>query len=268
MKLAISRSGAAIGAASGALTGFFLGAFNFEDILGLPSTARLVLICLIAGAAVGTIGGHWILLGLNALLAIVYFVVGYTPIMGGVTEKWVRADPLPTVADAVVVLSASVLSDSALTVEGTERLLSGLELYQKGIAPRLFTTQVELSYPDGARTTTSDQSRLINLAGAAAGWTLLQGTITTRDEALQSAVKLPEGAHRLVVVTSPMHTRRACATFETVGFTVACYPARTRAYSTWHPIVPRDRIAAFGDYLYERLGMVKYKWRHWIPQNT
>jgi hypothetical protein len=65
-----------------------------------------------------------------------------------------------------------------------------------------------------------------------------------------------------------MHTRRACATFEAVGFKVTCYPSLTRRRVTGHPIREEDRLAAFGEYLYERLGMVKYRWKHWIPQTA
>jgi uncharacterized SAM-binding protein YcdF (DUF218 family) len=265
MKLAISKQGAAIGAAAGALAGFFFDTFGASEISGGLSPSKIVLLGLVVGAVVGLLRGHWILLGLDALLALTYVVVGYTPLMSVVAPKWVRSDPPPASADAIVVLSAAILSNGALNVYGTERLLSGLELFQRGVAPRIFTTQMELQFPDGVRSTTEDQARLIKLGGATAAWTVLQGTVSTRDEALKSAIELPEGAHSLVVVTSPMHTRRACATFEMVGFKVACYPARTRSTSTWYPIGPRDRMAAFADYIYERMGMIKYRWRHWIP---
>ena len=268
LKLAISGQRAAIGAAAGALTGFFLEAFGTSDTAGISSAPELILICLFVGAVAGVLRGQWILLALNGLLALVYTLVAYTPIMTRIAPKWVRADPLPASADAIVVLSALVLSDSAMNVEGTERLLSGLELLQRGIAPRLFTTKVEGEYSGGSLSSTPDQERLVRVAGASPAWTVLEGVFTTRDEAVQSAVKLPEGARTLVVVTSPMHTRRACATFEMVGFKVACYPARARHHSTWVPLTPNDRIAAFADYIYERLGMVKYKWRNWVPADA
>lgn len=263
-KLAISGKRAAIGAAGGALAGFFLVAFGLPETSGSLSSPQIVLTSLAVGALGGLVRGHWVMLGVSGLFAATYVIVGYSSIMDRVAPRWVRADPIPAEADAIVVLSGSVLSDTALNIDGTERLLSGLELFQRGIAPRIFTTEVEIPFPDGFRSTTMDQSRLIKLAGATPGWTVLEGTASTRDEALQAAIKLPVGARRLVVVTSPMHTRRACATFENVGFTVSCYPARTRGHATWQPIEASDRIAAFADYIYERLGMIKYRWKHWI----
>src|SRR5262245_54934982 len=136
-KLAISKPGAAIGAAAGALAGFFVAMFNATEIVGGLSMPQIVLISLVTGAGIGLLRGHRILLGLNAVLATVFFVVAYTPIMSRVAPAWVRSDPLPASADAIVVLSASVLSDTALNVDGTERLLSALELFQRGLAPRI-----------------------------------------------------------------------------------------------------------------------------------
>jgi uncharacterized SAM-binding protein YcdF (DUF218 family) len=263
MNLAISRQGAAIGAATGALAGFFLDAFGMSDISRGFSPSQVVLLSLLAGAAVGLLRGQWVLLGVDGFLALVYVTVAYTPIMSRVAPAWVRSDPIPANADAIVVLSGGVLSDSALNVEGTERLLSGLELFQRGVAPRLFTTHVKNEFPDGFRSSTPDQARLIGLAGATAAWTVLDSVHTTHDEAVRATAKLPEGARRIVLVTSPMHTRRACATFEMAGLKVACHPARGRYASTWRPLGPRDRLAAFADYLYERLGMIKYRWSHW-----
>lgn len=267
-KLAVSGKNAAIGAAAGALVGFFLIAFGLPELSGAFSSPQIVLVGLLLGALAGWVRGHWIVLGAAGFLAATYLVIGYTPIMTRVAPRWVRADPLPAAADAVVVLSGAVLSDTALNVDGTERLLSGLELVQRGIAPRVVTTQVEIPFADGVRSSTTDQGRLIKLAGAIPGWIVLEGTNSTRDEALQAATKLPVASRRIVVVTSPLHTRRACATFEKVGFTVSCYPARTRGYSTWHPIEPTDRIAAFADYIYERFGMIKYRWKRWVPESA
>lgn len=267
MKLAISKQGAAVGAAAGALAGCFLVAFDMTEILAL-SGQQFVLGGLLVGAVIGLVGGQWILLALNGLFVVIYLVVGDTPLMSPLVKRWVRDDPLPATADAIVVLSGAVLSDTALNVEGTERLLSGLELFQRGVAPRLFTTKVEKEYPSGVISSTGDQERLIGLAGARGAWTILESTHNTRDEALQAAVKLPAGARSLIVVTSPMHTRRACATFEAVGFKVACSPARARRIVTWLPISTSGRLAAFGEYLYERLGMVKYRWKHWIPETA
>jgi uncharacterized SAM-binding protein YcdF (DUF218 family) len=266
MKLAISGEGALIGGAAGALIGFFLDAFRFNEPTGRfshLSPSQIVLIGLVLGAILGAFGRYRILLGVNAFLAAVYFIVAYTPVMEPITRTWVRSDPIPPSADAIVVLSAAVTPDTALNAEGTERLLAGLELFQRGVAPRIFTSHVNTKYPDGPRSSTPDQERLIRMAGASAGWVMLDSVHSTRDEAVKTAAKLPRG-RRVVLVTTAMHTRRACAAFEAVGLGVSCYPARARLHSTWHPAGTGDRLAAFGDYIYEALGSLEYRWRGWL----
>ena len=68
----------------------------------------------------------------------------------------------------------------------------------------------------------------------------------------------------LAVVTSPMHTRRACATFEAVGVGVVCVPAEVRE-SGLHPDAnAEDRLRAFRSLLYELFASSSYKSRGWI----
>ena len=76
---------------------------------------------------------------------------------------------------------------------------------------------------------------------------------------------LPAGARSIALVTSPMHTRRACATFERAGFRVHCVSSGEGLAVTRHPVTSLDRLAAFREYVYERLGMVEYRAKGWLP---
>lgn len=257
--------GVAGGAALGLLAGYLLVEFGLPDIMSAPPDVVLIPATLL-GAAVGAIGLVWALAVVDAMLIAAFFVIADTPIMGRVADRWVRSDPIPARVDAIVVLSAAVNSDGRLNTAGLQRLLTALELYQRGIAPRIFTTAVESQFGRLVRSSTADQERLIRLGGARDAWTSLTGVYNTRDEAMQASAQLPPGAHTVAVVTSPMHTRRACATFEGVGFTVVCVPSREHDYVTWHPLHSSDRLASFRDYLYERLGMVKYRAKGWVKQ--
>ena len=261
--LADRLRGAAIGAVAGMLAGYFLSDFGLKDILG-TTTHVLLATALLIGAILGALKLHWLIIAADGALFLTYLVIAGTPLMFRVAGQWVRADPIPASADAIVVLSGGINSDGSLNTQGVQRLLSGLELYQRGVASRLFTTSVQQEFPNGVLSSTADQERLIRLGGAASAWTSLSGVFTTRDEALQSAVKLPVGARTVIVVTSPMHTRRACATFEAVGFKVICRPSREQEFVTWHPLSVSHRLASFRDYAYERLGMVKYRSKGWI----
>ena len=69
----------------------------------------------------------------------------------------------------------------------------------------------------------------------------------------------PQGPRRVAVVTSPVHTRRACAKFEKLGSFVTCVPAREYEAATIAPARAPDRLAALREYLCEALGTVKYR---------
>jgi uncharacterized SAM-binding protein YcdF (DUF218 family) len=181
-------------------------------------------------------------------------------------RSWIRRDPLPTASpDAVVVLSASVNRDGALDVSGAERLLSGLDVFRRTHARVLITTRVEHRARSRTITSDTDQRRVIALAADTSVWRIVAPVHTTHDEALRSAELLaPASARPIVVVTSPLHTRRACATFEAVGFRVACVPSEERRYAAYALSGPVDRLRAFFDLLYERLGMIEYRARGWV----
>ena len=61
------------------------------------------------------------------------------------------------------------------------------------------------------------------------------------------------------VVTSPLHSRRACATFEAVGFKVVCAPAGSREYVVPGALAPEDRLATFPRLIYEKFAAATYK---------
>jgi uncharacterized SAM-binding protein YcdF (DUF218 family) len=257
-------AGAAVGAAGGALAGFILMALGLGAVVAAPNTPDWAFFGALIGAAIGAFGRQRVVLVADGVLLAVYLLIAYLPIMDTLAPRWVRSDPVTGPADAIVVLSASVKSDSVLNAEGTERLLTGLELLRRGVAPRLFTTAVEAEYPSGVRSSVGDQRRLIELAGGLPAWTSLTDVHITRDEAVKAAEALSGTGRTVVVVTSPMHTRRACATFEGVGLRVICVPAAERRDVTRHPGTSVDRLASFRDYLYERLGMVKYRAKGWL----
>ena len=233
---------------------------------------------ILVGAAAGIVAGRRtrpkLLIGLEVALLAIYLLIALTPIMTPVTGHWVRNDALPAdTLDAIVALSAGVKSDSALNSTAADRLISALELMREGRARRLVTTRQVEDYGWGWRSrvinSDVDQRRLISLASVAGVWIVVDSVHTTRDEAVRSAARLlPEGARSIIVVTSPMHTRRACATFEAVGFRVVCRASRERDFATNPPVGNRDRLAALRAFGYEQLGMIKYRVRGWLTPRT
>lgn len=256
----------------GGFVAILLSELGVLDALGFNGSDPVtVAACALAGLALGLLQtGARVVLAITAVLFSAYLVVAHTRVVSRPASRWVRADLLPAKPlDAIVVLSGEVSPDSSINHAAVDRLLTGLALMKAGAAPRLITTRTEVEYRGRTLTSDADQLRLIRLAGVEGGWTVVDSVHSTRDEAVRIAQRLlPAGPRTIAVVTSPMHTRRACQVFEAVGFQVYCVPAREHGFDTWHPRSPADRLAASSDYLYERLGMVKYRWKGWLPARS
>jgi uncharacterized SAM-binding protein YcdF (DUF218 family) len=207
------------------------------------------------------------LVWIGAALAIAAFLlIAATPFVSSVLrpQTLVRSDPVAGKhLDAVIVLSGGITVDSLLTPDPLDRLLTGLALMRDGVADTLVVTEPRRT--DNGATTAPDQARVRALVSRAFPMLRVDSVHTTRDEATQSWRLLGvRGATHVAVVTTPLHTSRACATFEAVGFVVTCVPAVWRAYDVTAPDGWRDRLALFRDWLYERAAAVEYRQRGWM----
>jgi uncharacterized SAM-binding protein YcdF (DUF218 family) len=199
-----------------------------------------------------------------------FYVVTMTPFVSSVLapKSLVRADPRPKQElDAIVVLSGGITQDSLLMPEPLDRLLTGLALMHQGAARMLVVT--EPRRPDDGATAERDQRWLSELIDRPFEMLEVDSVHTTHDEAAGAWRLLqPRGATRIAVVTSPLHTFRACSTFERVGFTVTCLPAIFRGYAVDGPRSAIDRLALFRDWLYERAALLEYRERGWLATGS
>lgn len=241
--------------------------FAVDLLPGVLRDTPGVLLFAVVGAVTDLTRARIALVILCGLFAAVIVIVSQTNISGALASRWVRADSLATKVDAVVITSAGVNPNGTINGAALDHLLSGLELIRAGIADTLVSTTVVDDFPAGAVSSALDQSRVIALFGGRV--TLLRTGVTesTRQEAVASGNLLfPMKIIRIALVASPMHTRRACASFEAVGFKVTCVPARSRAPGgDWTPgRWPRDRLTVFGDWVYEILATGMYRRRGWL----
>ncbi len=196
---------------------------------------------------------------------VLLLIAALTPISPLISRWWIRTDPVDRPVSAVVVLSGGTSEDTTIAGEAMDRLIAGIELARGQPSPILVTTLEETQMTTGPVSSEVDQARIIGMLGGSVEW--LQTTLahSTHDEAVGAMALLSgRGVHRIAVVTSPMHTRRACATFEATGFEVVCVAARLRSISAFALAGPTDRIQAFGAWVYELLGMAEYRVRGWI----
>ena len=262
-KFAISRvvEGGALGVAIWCIL------FSVQLLPGLAADTWGVLLFAIAGMVASLSPLRPVLAALFVLGAAIIVVVTQTSLSNLVAERWVREDPPPSAPlAAVIVLSASANPNNTMSGGALDNLIMGLELARGGKITVLVTTTVEERFPGGLISTQADQGRIVGLLGGGVKWLRTAPTTSTRDEALQAShLLLPQGMLRVGVVTAPMHTRRACAAFERVGFTVTCIPALVRAAGGRDPGPwPADRLRVFGDWVYERLATVKYRNAGWL----
>jgi uncharacterized SAM-binding protein YcdF (DUF218 family) len=230
----------------------------------------LALVIAFVGAVLASTPFAGILWASTGMAMLGFCVIALTPFVMTVlpTKAYVRNDKIAgTHVDAVVVLSGGITGDSLLEPEALDRLLTGLALMRDSVAPVLVVTQPR-SLASGA-TAAPDQARLRALVMRPFLMLTVDSVHTTHDEAVNAWRLLrPRGAIHVAVVTSPLHTRRACATFEHVGFTVTCVSAVSRAYSVDHPSIGQDRVALFRAWFYERAATLEYRLRGWIDTNS
>ena len=168
-------------------------------------------------------------------------------------ETWLpRNDEPPAIAPPLVIaLSAGVRLDGTLNEAGAARLRTAIA-FAVSRGARLVTTRVQRR---DAPHLTSDpgQRQMIASAGLSDRWTTLDGfALTTRHEAELLTRIAPPG--RIAVVTSRLHTRRACATFEHLGYQVTCISSG-RDGPWWR--IPYG-VA------YESAAFIKYRLKGWI----
>jgi uncharacterized SAM-binding protein YcdF (DUF218 family) len=236
---------------------------KLPEIFGHPGITGLLVAALV-GLVVGFTPLRrllWIGAGFTMLLLL---VIGYTPLMDSLIRDWPRNDPEPLhPPDAVLVLSGYVSNDGHIGQESVDRLLSGVALAEKWRRPLLVATVRPRGHP--GISSVLDQNRVIGLAGDSLELYRADSVSSTHDEALALArVGNQRGWHSIAVVTSPMHSRRACATVQHTGFTVVCLPSESRSFALGSLDGPADRLPAFGEWLYERLAWIKYSWKGWL----
>jgi uncharacterized SAM-binding protein YcdF (DUF218 family) len=225
-----------------------------------------VLVALV-GAVVGLTRAAVVLWVLTAAALVAFCTIAMTPFVTRVlpTSTMVRRDNLPAQPlDAVVVLSGGITPDGMLAPEALDRLLTGLALMRDSVAPVLVVTEPRRSRQ--GVTAAADQARVRALVARPFPMLMVDSVHTTRDEAVNAWRLLQaRNATKIAVVTSPLHTRRACATFEQVGFVVTCVPAISRVYSVTGADNGSDRLTLFREWLYERAAWFEYRARGWLP---
>jgi uncharacterized SAM-binding protein YcdF (DUF218 family) len=260
------RTVLATSAALGSVLWLELIAFGIPNILVGAQGYGLVPVAALAGAAIGLTRARRLLLASVFALSIPLAIVAFTPVIHRPARALIRADPIGArPLQAVVVLSGGITDDGHLRRQPTDRLLTGLSLLRRGLAATLVITRERNRPPGPSVTSDVDQQRLVSLLERPIRLLIVDSIFSTRDEAVRTrALATTLGLSSIAVVTSPLHTYRACATFEKVGFTVTCVPSESRDVALATLRTPTDRVRALQLWLYELAGLAKYRVSGWI----
>lgn len=242
-----------------------LGALGMPQLVGMQTVGDLPWIAL-AGAALGALGLAPLFGGLLAVSVVSVFLVSWFGLLDNRMRDMVRSDSLPgRPVDAVVILSGNLTREGRIGSEALARLLAGLELRRRLPARHLVLTSIHRLRRDDTLSSEPDQRALIARFDPEAVLHVVGPVRDTHDEAVAATgLARQQGWRRLVVVTSPLHTRRACATFERQGLSIVCRASDSRDYSLNLRRAPADRLEAFRDWLYEAVGTKVYRIRGWL----
>jgi len=233
---------------------------GLHSLIGLPKwIAQLMALGLGALLAPSALGGALWLLG--GVLTLVLMLVMYTPITRAMVAPFIRSDaPSAIPVDAVLVLSGGITDDGRLTGQALDRLLTALAIVQRRGIAQLALSVVEQTHFKPAVNSEADQRALVALALPGASVRFVRDVYSTYDEAIAfAALARTNGWRRVILVTSPMHSARACATMERTGISVECRPADGRDYSVYRMGSAEDRRALFKDVVYEVAALTLYR---------
>jgi len=155
--------------------------------------------------------------------------------------------------------------DGLMRSETLDRVLTGMALVKRGVSNAMLISRETRAFGGRPVSDSADLQDITAMLTVPASVIFVDSIFTTRTEALRMrSIARQHGWRTLAVVTSPMHTRRACATFEAVGFKVICVPAAVRGSGLDPNSTPEDRFRAFRAWLYERFATDSYRRRGWI----
>jgi uncharacterized SAM-binding protein YcdF (DUF218 family) len=254
---ALSR--AALGAAIGALSGFIVRDLDLPALVSYEHTREpLVFAAAALGAVLALTRLRALLVAVTAALALLWCVVAVTPLSGWLSHGLTRSEAVEP-ADALFVSLSSLRPGAQGAAEVRNRLFHGLALLARGKAPRLLLCEsVEVHGVGIAR-------ELMDAAGVTTELVVLPRAQNTRDEAQAVATLAHQRNLKLILlVTSPIHSRRASAALEKEGLTVVSSPSTETRFDLATLSTGNDRLAAFGTVMHERLGLWVYARRGWI----
>jgi uncharacterized SAM-binding protein YcdF (DUF218 family) len=251
------------GMALGALAGFIIRDLDLPALISFEHAREpLVVLMALLGVALGvTPWRRWLAVAVIAL-GLLWMVVAFTPLSSWLARGLARQE-LEEPADAVFVSFAGLAPGAQRLTEAHNRALHGAELLARGKVKTLVVAESS-SLPSVAMV-----RDLVSRLGLETEPLSAGRADTTREEAVAGArLARRKGFKLLLVVSSPIHSRRICAALEKEGVTVVSTPSLENRFNIEELNTAADRLAAFGSVMHERLGFWVYARRGWVTNGA
>ena len=263
MKKGVGRS-VGVGLAVGGAAGLMMNQLSLPGIASYGGPREPIAVaCAVAGGLLWGTRLRPLVAAATIALAVVCLAVGFTPLTAWMAEGLPRRDPVAD-ADAVFVSSSNLQQDGDPTPAALTRLLRALELVGEGRTSRIVLSELRPPKPFYAPLARTEMERL----GLHAEIVTVGPVVNTHDEAVAVAALARErGWKRILLATSPTHSRRAAATLEHEGVSVLSVPCLEVMFDLENLASGKtvdDRFYAFSSIVHERVGLFIYRRRGWI----
>ncbi|MGH9423811.1 MAG: hypothetical protein ACRD3J_27800, partial [Thermoanaerobaculia bacterium] len=172
------------GAVVGTLAAVAAHVLGVQQLLRRPDLA-LYLPAAILGALVGSTRLRPLIWVPAGVIAAICIVVAYTPVVSVLSRSYVRADPVPAHVDAIAVLSMGITPDGMMRSETLDRLLTGLSLARRRLAPVVLVSRESLALGRRSVSDSVDQNAVVGLTSTGARMIFVDSVVTTRTEAIR-----------------------------------------------------------------------------------
>jgi len=249
----------AYGAALGALVGFCVRDLDLPALVSFERPQEpLVVVASLVGALLCLTRFRRVLSAATLLLALLWCVVAFSPLSRWLSHGLTRFEVVEP-ADAVFVSSSGLRPGAQRMAEARSRFFYGIDLLVRDKARRLIVTE-SADIPGAAIV-----RQLLESAGVAPDLLEAGRAETTHEEAVVVGKLVRQRGLKLVLlVTSPIHSRRASAALEKEGVTVVSSPSPETRFDLERLPTSSARLAAFGSVIHERLGFWVYARRGWV----
>lgn len=206
----------------------------------------------------------WAMRGRLGCLALIFLlvlggIVGWTPLSNYMAQPFLVPSRLER-ADAIVVLGGGISSDLSPSDGSLRRLVWGVRLWRRGLAPRIILSGGDPLTPQEIAEAASMGQVARELGFPPSVLTLETSSTRTREHPIEIK-RLPNPPRRVLLVSSPVHMYRATRLFEKEGFTV--YPAPTDGGEP-DARKPGARFDLLHAIIYEGLALGYYWWKGWL----